>query len=70
MLAFITNYSIFAEVWLSDEQKVFIGELMPLNVEARYPSYKQSIGESLSEKRCKELLTKTKEVQQWVKTML
>lgn len=55
---------------LSEEQKVFVGELMPLNVEARYPSYKQSLGESLSEEKCKELLTKTKEIQQWVKTML
>lgn len=43
---------------------------MPLNVEARYPSYKQSIGDSLSEEKCKELLIKTKEIQKWVKTML
>ena len=55
---------------LSDEQKAFIGEMMPLNIEARYPSYKQAIGESLTEQRCKELFDKTKEVQLWVKTML
>ncbi len=55
---------------LSDEQRVFVGEIMPLNIEARYPSYKQMIGDALSEDRCKELMQKTKELQQWVKTML
>lgn len=55
---------------LSNEQKIFIGEMMPLNIEARYPSYKQAIGESLTEQKCKGLFDKTKELQQWVKTML
>jgi len=36
----------------------------------RNPSYKQMIGDALSEDRCKELMQKTKELQQWVKTML
>lgn len=55
---------------LSDEQKAFISEMMPLNIEARYPSYKQSISDALSEERCKEIITKTRELQQWVKTKL
>ena len=55
---------------LSDEQKVFVSEMMPLNIEARYPSYKQSISDALSEERCKEIITKTRELQQWVKTKL
>ncbi len=55
---------------LSDEQRAFVGEIMPLNIEARYPSYKQMIGDALSEDRCKELIHKTKELHQWVKTML
>lgn len=55
---------------LSEEQKLFVSEMMPLNIEARYPSYKLSISESLSEDRCKELFRKTRELQQWVKTML
>ena len=55
---------------LSDEQRAFVGEIMPLNIEARYPSYKQMIGDALSEDRCKEVMQKTKELQQWVKTML
>ena len=55
---------------LDDSQKAFVSEMMPLNIEARYPSYKQAIGEFLSEDRCKELLQKTKELQSWVKTKL
>ena len=41
-----------------------------LDIEARYPSYKHAIGESLSAEKCQEILSKTKEVQQWVKEML
>ena len=55
---------------LSDGQRAFVSEVMPLNIEARYPSYKQSIGDSLSEERCKTLIEKTKELQKWVKTKL
>lgn len=55
---------------MNDEQKAFVSEVMPLNIEARYPSYKQAIGDSLSEERCKELMQKTREPQRWVKTML
>lgn len=55
---------------LNDEQRSFISEVMPLNIEARYPSYKQAIGDALSENRCKELMQQTKALQEWVKTML
>lgn len=55
---------------LSDGQRRFINELMPLNIEARYPSYKTAIGDALSQERCKELIDKTKELQKWVKTKL
>lgn len=55
---------------LSDQQKLFISEIMPLNIEARYPSYKESLSSALSDAKCKEILKKTKEMQQWVKTKL
>lgn len=55
---------------MNDEQRSFVGEMMPLNIEARYPSYKKSIEESLSESKCKDILIKTKALQEWVKTML
>ena len=55
---------------LSDEHKAFVSLVMPLNIEARYPSHKQALGESLSQERCSELIAKTREMQQWVKTKL
>ena len=55
---------------LDNEKRAFVNQMMPLNIEARYPSYKQAVGDALSEERCKEILTKTKEIQHWVKTML
>lgn len=55
---------------LDEEKRLFVSEIMPLNIEARYPSYKQSISESLSEERCRTLIQRTKDLQEWVKTML
>lgn len=55
---------------LDEDQKEFISQIMPLNIEARYPSYKQAIGKLLSEEKCQDILDKTKELQQWVKRML
>jgi len=55
---------------MDEEQKMFISEIMPLNVEARYPSYKESLLKALSEGKCKELLEKTKNLQQWIKDRL
>ena len=55
---------------LDDNQRSFISLMMPLNIETRYPSYKQSVGDSLSKERCKEFIDRTKELQQWVKTKL
>lgn len=55
---------------MDDEKKAFVSQMMPLNIEARYPSYKKAIGESLSADKCLEILSKTKEVQLWVKEML
>lgn len=54
----------------SENQLDFISEMIPLNIEARYPSYKKNISDSLSEARCRDILEKTKELQQWIKTRL
>lgn len=55
---------------LDNNQKEFVNELMPLNIEARYPTYKQSVGEALNADVCKKMIIRTRELQQWVKTML
>lgn len=44
---------------MSEEQTDFIDELEPLNIEARYPSYKERLMKSLTSDRCKELIEQT-----------
>ena len=55
---------------LNEEQKMFISEIMPLNIEARYPSYKETLLNSLTEEKCEELLEKTSNLQKWTKEKL
>ena len=45
---------------LSEEQLAFIDKLEPLNIEARYPSYKERLMKSLTKEYCAELLSQTK----------
>jgi HEPN domain-containing protein len=59
---------IFPE--LSEDQKDFLDLLDPLNIEARYPSYKEKLQKALNKKKCKEILNQTKEFQQWIKKKL
>lgn len=58
-------YSMF-----SDVQKDFIMDLNPLNIESRYPSYVEKINAVLTETKCIEILSKTKELLQWIETKL
>ena len=55
---------------ISEEQKDFLSELNPLNIEARYPDYKNKINEILTESYCKELLNRTKGMVEWIKKQL
>lgn len=54
----------------SDEQKDFIDQLEPLNIEARYPSHKERLLRSLTDLKCIELIRKSKELQKWIKERL
>ena len=55
---------------LSDEQLDFIDRLEPLNIEARYPSYKDRLMKSLTKDYCKKLLADTQNLQLWIKNKL
>ena len=55
---------------MSEEQLDFIDELEPLNIEARYPSYKERLLNSLTADRCKELIKQTDELRIWIKSRL
>jgi HEPN domain-containing protein len=52
---------------LSEEQKGFIFQLDPFNIEARYPEYKNMIAQSLSVELCEDLLKQTQQLRQWIK---
>lgn len=55
---------------MSPEQLKFVSELMPMNIEARYPSYKEELFKKLTPEYCRTLIDKTKELKLWIENML
>lgn len=55
---------------LSEEDQDLIDILEPLNIEARYPSYKERLMKSLTHEYCINLLESTKRLQKWIKGRL
>lgn len=55
---------------LTDDQMDFIDSLEPLNIEARYPSYKERLFKALTPAYCQELLNNTNALRQWIKNKL
>ncbi len=55
---------------LSEDQLTFIDELEPLNIEARYPSYKETLAATLTSEYCQNLLDRTNELKQWIGSRL
>lgn len=44
--------------------------LEPLNIESRYPSYKERLFQALSTERCREIIDQTKKLTQWIRQQL
>ncbi|MBP3843122.1 MAG: HEPN domain-containing protein [Prevotella sp.] len=42
-------------------------EMIPMNIEARYPDYKRNVANSLNEKAAKDILDKTKQLLKWIR---
>ena len=55
---------------MSEEQLDFIDMLEPLNIEARYPSYKERLMKSLTEDCCRAIIQQTDELRIWIKKKL
>ena len=55
---------------LSEEHLNVIDELEPLNIESRYPSYKEMLMKSLNEGKCKQLLDDSQSLILWIKKKL
>ncbi len=56
--------------YMTEEQTDFIDELEPLNIEARYPSYKERLMKSLTAGRCEDLIRQTDKLRIWIKSKL
>ena len=54
----------------SETQRNFMDLLEPLNIEARYPTHKKQLLESLTPARCTEILNNAQELQKWLKRKL
>ena len=52
---------------LNEEQILFIERINPLNIEARYPDYKNKTAQYLTNERTQSILEQTKELLQWTK---
>jgi HEPN domain-containing protein len=55
---------------LSEEQINFLEQLTPLQIEARYPEYKERIAKALNEEKCKLIFAATEEFLCWIKKKL
>ena len=55
---------------LTNEQKILLSELHPLNIEARYSAYKDKIAEVLNREYCERLVERTEAFLLWIKQKL
>lgn len=55
---------------MNDDQIDIIETLIPMNIQARYPEYKEQLAQMLSQENCRKIIDDTKELQQWIKNKL
>lgn len=55
---------------LSEEQFDIVDMLEPLNIEARYPSYKERLMQALNKEKCTQIIHQTNELRLWIKEKL
>ena len=55
---------------MSPEQQSFLKVLNPMNIEARYPEYKERVAAGLSKDICVKILAGTEEMLCWIKEQL
>jgi len=55
---------------ISEEQLDFIEEILPMNIEARYPKHKEMLFKLLTPQKCKEIIQQTESLCQWIKQRL
>jgi HEPN domain-containing protein len=65
-LEFLAQQSGLYEL-LNEGQISFIEKLNPLNIEARYPDYKNKLAQYLTNEKTQSIFNQTKELLQWTK---
>ena len=55
---------------MTEGQKDIIDLLLPLNIEARYPTYKEQLLRSLSHEKCINIIEQTKALKTWIEQQL
>ena len=55
---------------MTEEQLRFLDLMIPMNIEARYPSYKEALSRGLTQDFCRSIIDRTKELQLWIKNKL
>lgn len=55
---------------MDENQKDLVELVGPLNIEARYPTYKEKTLKALNKERCEDILKKTEGLFQWTKSKL
>jgi HEPN domain-containing protein len=68
-LSYLAQKSGLLEI-IPDHLLDILNILEPLNIEARYPTYKELLMKDLTESKCKNILSSTGELQLWVKEKL
>ena len=63
-----TEANLYKE--LSEKQKDFIDDIIPFNIEGRYPEYKQMLYDTLKRTECENLIKGTEEFVKWIKSKL
>ena len=55
---------------MSEEQRELLRELNPLNIEGRYPEYKEGMAQTLNNDKCVQLIERTEDLLCWIKQQL
>ena len=55
---------------MTEAQLDTVETLVPMNIQARYPEYKEQLARMLSKERCRTIIDETKQLQQWIKSKL
>ena len=68
----LSKLAVRAQIFylMTEDQQDFMEDLNPLNVEARYPEYKDAITAGLTIESCKDLVVRTEELLCWIKKRL